>query len=293
LDWGGPGGVDVREADSSPAAFHTAAAGVSTAVVSSYPVSFPAPGEAVLADLPFSTDGVVLRRVDVHRSRYYVAKRGVDFLVASLLLLILSPLLVAIAIAIKLDSPGPVVFRQQRVRGRRVDEGARDGWVTEPFTLYKFRTMKVDADPTLHRDYMAAYLTGDEERLTSLRPGRKPGDSYRPAHDPRVTRVGAVLRKLSLDELPQLWNVLLGQMSLVGPRPPLSYEVVLYRDHHLQRLAGPPGVTGWAQVKGRSGIDFEETVQLDVEYLSRQSIWHDLKVLLLTVPAVLMARGAD
>ena len=285
IDSWDPQWPDRQSIDGSPAAVEAVVATASMAVS-----SYPALGE--VTDLAPS-GGLVLRRVEVDRSLYYAAKRGVDFLVASILLLILSPLLVAIAIAIKLDSPGPVIFRQQRVRGRRVEDEVRGVWMTEPFTLYKFRTMKVDADPTLHRDYMAAYLTGDEQRLTTLRPGRKPGDSYRPAHDPRVTRVGTVLRKLSLDELPQLWNVLLGQMSLVGPRPPLSYEVVLYREHHLERLAGPPGVTGWAQVRGRSGIGFEETVQLDVEYLRRQSIWHDLKVLLLTVPAVLSGRGAD
>ena len=225
--------------------------------------------------------------------RYYIAKRIVDLVLASILIILVVPLLLVIAIVIALDSRGPIIFSQQRLRGRRTGLSGEWVWTIEPFTLYKFRTMQIDADSSLHRNYMAAYLVGDEAQLAELRPGRKDGDSYRPINDPRVTRVGGFLRKFSLDELPQLWNVLSGEMSLVGPRPPLPYEVEMYQERHLRRLVSTPGVTGWAQVRGRCTLAFEDTVRLDLEYIERQSIWFDLKVLLLTVPIVLSRKGAD
>jgi lipopolysaccharide/colanic/teichoic acid biosynthesis glycosyltransferase len=229
----------------------------------------------------------------VGRSGYQVTKRVLDVVLSGALLMLVSPMFLLIALAIKLDDPGPAVFAQERVRGRRVRKDGASTWVLKPFTIYKFRTMRTGADPSLHRNYMKAYLAGDEERLSALRPGRRLGDSYRPADDPRVTRVGAILRRLSLDELPQLWNVLRGDMSLVGPRPPLPYEVEMYQGHYLRRLAGRPGITGWAQVRGRTTIGMEQTVRLDLEYIARQSIWLDLKILLLTIPVVLTQRGAD
>ena len=231
-------------------------------------------------------------RVPVAGGRYYIAKRIVDVMLASMLIVLLIPLLLIIAIAIALDSPGPFVFAQQRLRGRRIQTDRGSVWSIEPFTLYKFRTMESNADPSFHRNYIAAYLAGDEARLRSLRPGREVGDNYRPISDRRVTRVGAILRKLSLDELPQLWNVLRGEMSLVGPRPPLPYEVEMYQERHLSRLLGTPGLTGWAQVKGRCTLDFEDTVRLDLEYIACRSVWFDLKILLMTVPVVLSRKGA-
>ena len=225
--------------------------------------------------------------------RYYITKRIVDLVLASTLIILAAPMLLVIAIVIALDSRGPIIFAQQRLRGRRTKLNGESVWAVEPFTLYKFRTMQINADSSLHRNYMAAYLVGDEAQLALLRPGRKDGDSYRPINDPRVTRVGGLLRKFSLDELPQLWNVLSGEMSLVGPRPPLPYEVEMYQERHLRRLVSTPGVTGWAQVRGRCTLAFEDTVRLDLEYIERQSIWFDLKVLLLTVPIVLSRKGAD
>jgi lipopolysaccharide/colanic/teichoic acid biosynthesis glycosyltransferase len=222
--------------------------------------------------------------------RYFVAKRIVDVVATSLLALLVMPLIPLIVIAIKLDSPGPVIFRQRRIRGRRVDDGS---WVPEPFTLYKFRTMDVDADSALHREYITAYIEGDNARLAALRPGRRDGDSYRPLDDPRVTRVGAVLRRLSLDELPQMWNVVRGDMSLVGPRPSLPYEVAKYRDGDLRRLTTPQGITGLAQVEGRCALGFEDLMRLDLAYLAGRSVWLDLKVMLRTVPVVLSRKGAD
>ena len=224
---------------------------------------------------------------------YRVAKRTLDLVFASLVMLLLSPLFLLVCLAIRLDSPGRAIFSQERVRGRRVkDADGGSSWATEPFVLFKFRTMESNADTALHRNYMAAYLSGDEGALTALRPDRKEGEHFRPKHDPRVTRVGAALRKMSLDELPQMWNVLKGQMSLVGPRPPLTYEVEMYQERHLPRLAVKPGITGLAQVHGRAGIGFEDTVAWDLEYLHTRSMWLDIKVLALTIPAVLSGRGA-
>jgi lipopolysaccharide/colanic/teichoic acid biosynthesis glycosyltransferase len=227
------------------------------------------------------------------RAGYYLVKRLVDIILAAASIVLLISLLPLVAIAIKVDSPGPVFFNQQRIRGRRVARADGATWTIEPFTLYKFRTMRNDADPSLHRRYMTAYLSGDEAQLSALRPGRRCGESYRPMNDPRVTRVGVWLRKLSIDELPQLWNVLKGDMSLVGPRPPLRYEVDLYDRHHLARLATPCGLTGLAQVKGRSAIGWEDMVRWDLDYIARQSLWLDLKILLSTLPVVLSANGAD
>ena len=233
----------------------------------------------------------VRRPPGAERRRYFAAKRCVDIIGASVLLALASPLLAAIALAIKLDSRGPALFRQERLRGRRIDGGSE--WALEPFRLYKFRTMVANADPSLHRRYIEAYIARDEAALAELRPGRGNGESYRPLRDPRVTRVGAVLRKLSLDELPQLWNVVRGDMSLVGPRPPLPYEVRMYGERDLRRLTTPQGITGLAQVRGRCSIGFEDLIRHDLEYIGSQSIWFDLRVLALTVPVVLSRRGAD
>jgi lipopolysaccharide/colanic/teichoic acid biosynthesis glycosyltransferase len=214
-----------------------------------------------------------------------------DIVGACILLVLVSPLLAIVPIAIRLDSKGPALFGQQRIRGRQIDGGP--DWALETFRLYKFRTMVADADPSIHQHYIEAYIARNEAELAALRPGRGNGESYRPLRDPRVTRVGAVLRKLSLDELPQLWNVLRGDMSLVGPRPPLPYEVALYGERELQRLTTPQGITGLAQVRGRCSIGFDDLVHYDLEYMSSQSMWLDLWVLALTLPVVLSRRGAD
>jgi len=165
-------------------------------------------------------------------------------------------------------------------------------WEVVPFSLLKFRTMHVDADADAHRAYMTAYIVGDEDYLRSLRSERSPGDSYRPEADPRITRIGALLRKLSIDEIPQLWNVLRGQMSLVGPRPPMPYEVELYDERAYARMAAAGGITGWAQVKGRCTVGFDEMVQLDLEYIARRSLIHDVTILARTIPVVLSGKGA-
>ncbi|HEY9854439.1 MAG TPA: sugar transferase [Stenomitos sp.] len=199
----------------------------------------------------------------------FALKRAFDIMATALGLIIISPLLVLIALAIKLDSPGPVFFKQQRitVKGR-------------PFWMYKFRSMQVDAEAQLDK------IIHLNERKDNL--------MFKVKHDPRITRVGRFLRRTSLDELPQLFNVLLGEMSLVGPRPPLPREVDNYAPHHRQRLEVLPGITGLWQVSGRSDItDFEEVVRLDLTYIQDWSIWLDFKILFRTIPAVLSSRGAS
>ena len=217
-------------------------------------------------------EGGELRASVLGRSRERLAKdvacRGLDLVATVALVLLLAPLLLLIALIIKLDSPGPVLFRQQRVgRGRR------------NFLVAKFRTMQHGADHDVHRDYMLALIE-------SGTPAPKL------AGDARVTRFGAFLRRTSLDELPQLWNVLRGEMSLVGPRPPIPYEVDHYPPHWFERFLVKPGVTGLWQVSGRSEVSLEEMIELDVDYARRRSVLLNVWILLRTIPAVLSQRGA-
>jgi exopolysaccharide biosynthesis polyprenyl glycosylphosphotransferase len=193
-------------------------------------------------------------------------KRGLDLTVAALALLVLSPVLLIIATAIKLDSKGPVVFRQVRL-----------GIGGRPFEILKFRTMVVDA----------------ESRLAELRVHDEgDGPHFKMKHDPRITRLGVFLRKWSLDELLQFVNVLRGDMSLVGPRPPLPSEVDKYETRQLIRLKGKPGITGLWQISGRKDLDFEDMVRLDRQYLENWSIGMDLQILVRTASVVLARKGA-
>lgn len=195
-----------------------------------------------------------------------VLKRVADLLVSAAVLVLCLPLMAFIAIVVKLDSPGPILFVQTRVgyRGRK-------------FRFYKFRSM--------HRD-------AEEIRGSLLRLNEASGPVFKIRNDPRITRVGRILRKFSLDELPQLVNVLLGDMSLVGARPQLPCEVVAYTTHDWKRLSAQPGITCLWQIGGRSDIPFEQWVELDIEYIRRQSLWLDLKILIRTIPAVVSGRGA-
>lgn len=220
------------------------------------------------------------------RGGYRVAKRVFDVVASLLLGLLVLPLLLVVALLIKLDSRGPVFFVQDRVRARRPSRSGVAKWRTEPFPFYKLRTMYVDADTRVHERYMAEYMSGHVA-------GPGEGGTYKLNNDARITRVGRLLRKYSIDELPQLWNVLRGDMSLVGPRPALPYEVARYETAHLGRLMCPPGLTGWWQVKGRALTAFDEMVALDLEYVRRCSILMDLRILVVTVPAVLSGRGAE
>jgi lipopolysaccharide/colanic/teichoic acid biosynthesis glycosyltransferase len=202
-------------------------------------------------------------------------KRLLDLFGALVGGLAITPLLAVIAIAIKLDSPGPVLFRQ-----RRIGRGGR------PFTFYKFRTMQQDNDPGIHKDYVSALIREDVDDL------KGENGSYKIESDPRVTRVGRVLRRTSLDELPQLLNVVVGQMSLVGPRPPIDYEVELYEAREWGRLAVVPGMTGLWQVSGRAETTYQEMVDLDLEYIRTWSLLLDLEILIRTVGAVFDRKGA-
>ncbi len=208
-----------------------------------------------------------------------VVKRVIDILASAFLLLILSPLLAAIAIAIKLTSKGPVIFRQERL-----------GQFGSRFWFLKFRTMYMNNDPKIHQEYVQRFIAGQADR------GNKESGQpavYKIKNDSRVTTVGRLLRKTSLDELPQFWNVLTGEMSLVGPRPPLPYEFEIYDIWHRRRvLEVKPGVTGLWQVSGRSRTCFDDMVRLDLRYSQSWSIWLDVKILLATPGAVLSGDGA-
>lgn len=212
-------------------------------------------------------------------SLYEILKRLLDVLVSSMLLILFSPVLLIVAVAIKLDSPGPAIFVQRRV--------GKNGRI---FDFYKFRSMRVNSDNDReHRRFAEAYING--ESLENLMQDQdKP--VFKPKNGNNVTRVGKFLRATSLDELPQLFNVLKGDMTLVGPRPSIYYEVDLYRDWHRRRLAVTPGITGYAQINGRSSLRFDEIVNLDIEYIEHRSLWQDIKILLMTIPVVLSTRSA-
>lgn len=236
---------------------------------------------------------VALNHADAETGSYHVVKRWFDLVISLSALIILAPLCALIALLIKLDSPGPAFYVQERVGARRrVTPGQSPQWIIQIFPLIKFRTMRIDVDARLHKEYMQAYISGDEKVIAAMEPGLKSEKSYKLSGDPRVTRVGRFLRKTSLDELPQFWNVVIGDMSLVGPRPPIPYEVEMYSQEHLRRLSAIPGITGLWQVSGRCETTFEEMVTLDLEYIARKSILLDIKILLFTIPAILSERGA-
>ena len=218
---------------------------------------------------------------------YLVTKRVLDIIIAAVALILLLPLFVLIAIAIKINSAGPVLFRQKRVQG---NQDPREPHPEEHvFDFMKFRSMYTNADSALHRQYIGEYINGNHQG-TNNGTHRRP--VYKMKRDPRITRVGRFLRRTSLDELPQLVNVLRGDMSLVGPRPALPYEVQQYSSHHRRRLIPKAGLTGLWQVSGRTCLTFEEMVELDVEYASKRSLRLDLRILLKTLPAVLSGDGA-
>jgi len=194
--------------------------------------------------------------------------------VSAVLLLVLLPVFLVLAVAILVDSRGRVVYRQRRV-GRNL----------ELFTVNKFRTMHRGAGHESHRQFVIGLIEGQQARDDEP-------NFFKMANDDRVTRVGRFLRKSSLDELPQLWNVLRGDMSLVGPRPPIPYEVEHYPPHWFDRFAVKPGMTGLWQVSGRSELTLEEMIALDVEYARSRSPWTNLKILARTVPVVFAGRGA-
>jgi len=218
---------------------------------------------------------------------YYPSKRCLDVILSGVLLIVLFPLLLLIAFLIWLDSPGPVLFTQKRVGAKRNCLGRQAIWVIQDFTMYKFRSMVQNADSSVHEAYIRDFVEG------RARASAESGGKFKLTKDPRVTRIGSLLRKFSLDELPQLLNVLTGDMSLVGPRPVPPYEVACYGNGDHKRLAALPGITGYWQVKGRCQVTFHEMIRMDLEYIRKASLWLDLKILFLTIPAVLSRRGAE
>lgn len=254
-----------------------------------------------------------LTTVDARDKRFYLTiKRLVDIVLSATLLILLSPLFLLIAICIRLDSPGPVFFKQTRLSQNRRRQAhrrshgqplplsqsdrrsggdrRRQDRCAKSFTMLKFRTMRHDADPEVHRQYVQRFMQNQTPDSPSLDGSTLP--VFKLAQDPRVTRVGRLLRRTSFDELPQLLNVLKGEMSMVGPRPPLQYEVQEYQDWHKARLATLPGITGWWQVKGRSRVPFDEMVRMDIYYVEHRSLSFDLKILLLTPWVVISGVGA-
>ena len=228
----------------------------------------------------------VIPTVRIGSALHVGAKRCLDIGLTVVALVILAPLLVLIALLIKLDSSGPTVFVQERVGARRRTIDGRAAWEARNFSVYKFRTMIHNADQSVHQAYIKAWIDGQAEAAHN-------GTTFKLTRDPRITRVGRILRKSSLDELPQLFNVLKGEMSLVGPRPVPTYEVAEYQEWHRERLAALPGITGLWQVKGRCQVSFDEMIRMDIDYVRGRSLWLDVKLLFLTIPAVLSGRGAE
>lgn len=224
----------------------------------------------VSSNLPFKLPSLIVRRKvvadeKVHRSVDSQTKRLIDLVGASVGLTITAILLFPIAIAMMLDNPGPIFYSQLRC-----------GLNGKPFRIWKFRSMIVGADKQKH-----------------LVKNQAKGHIFKNENDPRVTRVGRFLRKTSLDEFPQFWNVLMGQMSLVGTRPPTPDEVQKYDQHHWQRLKVRPGITGEWQAKGRSTVkNFEEIVRMDLDYQHKWSVFYDIHLIFKTIEAVFVGRGA-
>jgi lipopolysaccharide/colanic/teichoic acid biosynthesis glycosyltransferase len=213
--------------------------------------------------------------------RLPVWKRGLDIIGAGLALIVFSPVMLAAAVAIKLTSQGPVIFKQERT-----------GLSGKKFTFLKFRSMYVNNDPVTHEKYVEKFITGGKTGIVDKGLAENDG-VYKIKDDPRVTPVGKFLRKSSLDELPQFINVLKGEMSLVGPRPPIPYEFEKYDTWHKRRVFSiKPGITGLWQVKGRSSTTFDEMVRLDLKYIREWSLRLDLKILIRTPWAVFSGKGA-
>ena len=236
-------------------------------------------------------DPNAVRMVLEGRDTYYTTKRTMDFVLAFILLVLLSPLMLLTAVVILIYSPGPVFFKQERVGAIRQSHGGHFYWKRVTFPCYKFRTMKIDADPSIHQAYIKSLIENDEAQMNAIQGA--PTQPRKLVNDPRITGPGKFLRKSSLDELPQLWNVLRGDMSLIGPRPAIPYEVEMYKSWHFRRLEAQPGITGLQQVTARSTADFDQQVRLDIEYIDNQSLWLDVKIIFKTPLVVISTnRGA-
>jgi lipopolysaccharide/colanic/teichoic acid biosynthesis glycosyltransferase len=223
---------------------------------------------------PFATDQAASRR------GYELVKRVLDVALAVLVLMLGAPLWALIALLVRLTSPGPALYCQRRVVGK----GGRE------FTVYKFRTMYHNNDDTLHKHAIARFLDGQPLSVIEKNGANVP--VYKLTDDPRVTRFGRLLRRTGLDEAPQFLNVIRGDMSVVGPRPPLYYEYERYTEQQRHRLDVLPGITGLYQVTARSQATFEKMIEIDLDYIRRRSFWLDLKVMLLTPWVMVTGDGA-
>lgn len=223
---------------------------------------------------------------NVSKNAYFLAKRLFDIVLATVLLVVLLPLLLVVMVLIRLDSPGSIFFTQKRMGSARIYRHGITVWQPVVFDFYKFRSMFQNADESYHREYIAKWmngkLDGDQESQKVLKL----------QNDPRITRIGYFIRKTSIDELPQLLNVIKGDMSLVGPRPVPLYEAEAYSKEHAERLASVPGITGLWQVEGRGRTTLEEQVRLDVDYINHQSLLQDILILVRTPAAVFKGTGA-
>jgi lipopolysaccharide/colanic/teichoic acid biosynthesis glycosyltransferase len=227
---------------------------------------------AHIAHTAHTTQTATIEYIPIH-SNYLRAKRALDILFTLLIFIPLCIVIVIVAVFIWLDSEGSIFYRHKRIGQNGVE-----------FEMLKFRSMYENCDESLHRLAIQKYMEGQKlADDTTI--------SYKQVDDPRITRVGRFIRKTSIDELPQFFNVLRGEMTLVGPRPPLPYEVEKYSSYDWLRLSGKPGLTGLWQVYGRSQVTFQSMVQMDIDYLRRQSLWEDLKLIVLTVPVMISGRG--
>ncbi len=206
---------------------------------------------------------------------YLLIKRILDVLIALVLILLFGPLMLVIALGIRISSPGPIFYRQTRI--------GKNG---KPFSMLKFRSMQVVNNPDLHREYVQKLIKENTEPRTLGK------SSLKILADARITGLGKYLRKFSLDELPQFFNVLKGEMSIVGPRPPLPYEYEIYSEWHKQRLAVLPGITGMWQAMAHNIVSFDDMVRLDIEYIQSMSLWLDLKIMFLTPVEMIRGKGA-
>lgn len=233
-------------------------------------------GDALVVDIP------IFWRFSYSDRRlfdYEFSKRMVDITGSIFGIILFLPLMILIALMIKVTSKGPVLYKQKRI-----------GYLGKKFTFLKFRTMRVNSDETIHREYVKKLIQGKNEEINH---GTNERPLYKLENDSRITAIGKVLRKLSLDELPQFLNVLSGSMSLVGPRPPIRYEVEDYKNwHHRRILEVKPGITGLWQVYGRSSTTFDEMVRLDLKYVKEKSLRLDIEILLKTFAAIFNTKGA-
>lgn len=208
-------------------------------------------------------------------------KRAIDIVFSLALLVMLAPLMIGIALAISITSRGPVIFRQSRL-----GKGGR------PFQFYKFRSMLTSNDDRIHREFVSSLIKGQHDQLAGMNAQASAEPMFKIRNDPRVTPIGRFIRATSIDELPQLFNVLKGDMSLVGPRPPLPYEAEQYQSWHLRRILEiRPGITGLWQVEGRSRVSFDEMVRMDLRYIKQRSLLLDFKLLFRTIAVVVDRRG--